>query len=505
MTAPSSDESKTFADRFKDLLDKLFRRRRLSSPRPAAAQAPRQVQPQYKVTNAQGQSIGQTDSLSEAQVQWLRQTQQEGHIIDTKTGEDVTPEPDDDGRYVVLDKDSKQLASFRDRNAALHYWRNATKESGSIIDTKTGEDITVELKGGFLTDQQLQDAVSHMYAQGIPEETMLSIDPQLVERMMRDINRLKVPVFDVTNIVGSNSQAPKKTVSIKRRKMTIEKVREIVTVDGSSQPKSLGRKSVPYPTELAEQKRIRDVKDITRVRPRHLAIPRSLLGQRLANRELPMLDFQEEVQGTPVVKKRRIWQEVERPKVEEWTEEVEVTDEARAQLLEFVVDISGSMEGPRINLAMALASLLVSKHLDDDSRYFYRQFASAIGGLRSAQTPSEKRQLLHFFISQTRDDLGHGTNIQGAIQQAAEDVHAKATSGDRPEVLLITDGESPITAQEVYDAIGEDVTLHAVVVSEFSGNKALRQHATTYYRLRYSGTRVEGSDKDFPGDLDMSY
>lgn len=463
---------------------------------PPRKQSSQPEQQRYSIQSATGHQVGSSDSLAEAHRTWQQLTNQQGRIIDNQTGEDVTPPPDDTGRYVVMDKDGSQLESFGNAPAAIDSWRRTTHESGSVIDTKTGEDITARMKG-FLTQDQMKEAVKILGSPGHGGLRLLGIDQDLVVRLMEQLNHLPVPVFTVSNIAGHNSSQPKKTVEIKRREVTIKKVRKTVEVEAPGPPMPSGRITVPYPTDEQEVARIRRPSDITRVAPSRLALPRQLLNERMVRRQLPMTVYEEEVNGKSTVRKRKVWQEFEEPDVREWTDKVEVSDDPRAQLLEIVVDVSGSMNGVRMNLAVALAALIVTKHLDDGSRYFYRQFADLAGKIHQALTPADKRHFLKFLIEQKEDRVGSGTNILGAVTTAAADVRSVTQGDDQPEVLLVTDGEGYFTATDIYHAIGTDVTLHTVIVGDMS-NRSLQQHSSTYFELSSDGYSVQGGTRLLP-------
>lgn len=455
----------------------------------------------YEVRNEQGLKVSQADTLQEAHQQWQQFTDQQGRIIDAKTGDDVTPEPDDKDRYVVLDADNQQLGSFGNIQLAVEHWRSETNESGKIIDVLTRQELTAQHKG-YLTQAQLDQALNMLGRQFTLGFTHLGINPELVRWMAKDLNRFKLPIFNVTNITGSNRNVPKETIPVTRREVIIEKVREVVEVEAPGPKSPSSKVEVPYPTDEQDIRHIRRVGDISRVSVSRLVLPRPELERRLARRQLPMAVYQEEIPGKPTVQKRKVWQEVERPKVREWTEQVEIAEEEKAQLLEIVVDVSPSMTAgqhdisgvARINMAMAVAVLLVGKHLDDGSRYYYRQFAGIVGELRKAETSAEKRHFLHFLVNQTEDRVGTGTNIRAAVNTAANDVRVNATRGDRPEILLLSDGDGEMSAEEVYEALGHDVTLHTVITNSMSGNFSLKSHSTTYYRLGYNGQALLGWD-----------
>ena len=442
---------------------------------PKATGSPEQ---RYQVQDANGQTIGQSESLKEAHQQWKDRTGSQGRIIDTETGDDVTPPPDDDGRFVVLDENGQQLASFDKLEAAEEYWRDATNGKGKIIDTLKGSDVTPGRRS-TLTSEQRRQIVEAAGKEPNPDANPLEVDAKQVADFLRQIVKLPVPIFDLGNIAGK-AKLPTKTMHIKRQRVVIDKVKEIVVVDVPGPPQPGEQQEVPYPTDSPELVRIRRIRDLPRVARQQLGLPDAVLKRRLVRRELVMRVYEEETEGPPTVTQRRVYQEVERPRVEEYLQEVEVVEEPEAQLLEIVVDVSGSMLGVRINMAIAMALAVIGAHMDDGSRYIYRPFASFVGNPTRANSNREKRKLAKKLMN-IDEALGGGTMIISAVQTAAGDVRAIAGSGDRPEILLITDGSDSITSAELYAALGNDVILHTVVVD--SSNQSLKVRSATYYEL----------------------
>jgi hypothetical protein len=459
----------------------------------------------YVVEDQAGKEKARSDSLAEAHKQWQKLTAQTGRIIDTDTGEDVTPEPDDTGRYVVLDEHDKQQVSFDGKKSALAYWQDVQGKKGRVVDTETGEDLTPQT-AGYLSPEQLARAIRMVGASKDFRDNELGIDPRMIQEMMRQLNEMKLPIYDIANVVGRN-HGPTKKVTIKRRKVTIEIKKEIVEIDVPVVNAPGGRRVVPWATDDPELTRMRSMSEVTKISPRQLAVPEALRNHRIAGREMMVNRFHEEIPAEPTTKKQKVFQEKEVPKVEEWEEELEVSDEARSQLLEIVIDTSGSMAGDSIWLAIALAAVLIGKHLDDDSRYFYRRFETQVGKRRYAQSTEDKAKMIRVIVEQAdKERLGGGTNITTAIRVAAEDVRDQAASGDQPEVLLITDGTDSVSIQDVYDAVGQDVVLHTANVGYFS-NESLRDRSSTYMQLGWNGQQVQMSRNGnlMPGYSDRWY
>jgi hypothetical protein len=445
------------------------------------------------VQNADGQNVANHETLADAHQAWQQQTEQSGRIIDRETGEDVTPPPDDNGRYVVLDRYDNQVGSFDHQAQAEEIWRERTNTKGKIIDTLTKEDVTPKDRQ-VLNKAQIDQAFSELAGKGVPYDRTYQIDLDLIREMMAQINRLAVPIFDVANITGKGRSRPTRTVPIVRREVTIVKDRRKIEIDAPGPRKPSGRLEVPYPTEDADNEPIRGPGDLGRVSPRQFAVPRRLLQHRIVNRQLTRRTFHEEVPGKPTIRKRKVWQEYERPEVKEWTEQVEVSEDPQAQLAEIVIDVSGSMDLHRVCMAIALAAVVIGAHLDDDSMYILRTFASTISDETLAKTPKQKRDMLQLLL-RTDTNLGGGTQLLLAISTASRDVRRFATNDDQPEVLLITDGHDDVTSSDIYDAIGNDVVLHTVIVN--ATNHSLRSRSSTYYELWYRGYAVTGNGKNY--------
>lgn len=460
----------------------------------------------YDVQDQHGKSVGGSNSLNEASQLWQDLTNQQGSIIDTETGKTVDPSKDDLGRYVVVDSDGQQIGSFDDLSLAEHAWRTHTNQAGRIIDMQSRTDVTPQKDSGLNLDPAQLRAISKAMklSRGALKHYMagnsLGVDPKLVRQLVSEVAKLPVPVFDISNIRGNSKAVPTRTIPITRRSVKIETVRRIVEIEETGPPAPSGRLVVPYPTEETDIQRMRTVNDFRRTLPRQWSVPPEILGIRIARRSLLRTTYEEEVPGTPTVRKRKVWREFEEPKVEEWTEEVEITEEPQSQLLEVILDISGSMHGASINLALAMAASVIGRRIDDDSRYYFRQFANLVGNSTYADSPSSKRRLLRKMLD-IDSELGGGTNIIRALEAGAADVRSSARSGDQPELLLITDADDHLTAEEVYRQVGEDVILHTVAINPIATNQSLKEHSSTYYELRYDGEQVTGREGDDASEL----
>ncbi len=440
----------------------------------------------YEIQDTNGQQVGESQTLADAHKQWQQKTGSQGRIIDRQTGEDVTPEPDMNGRYVVIDQSGQQVGSYDTKRAAEQAWSDLTSERGRIVDMKTKTDVTP--RKGRLTSSQMDDVTALMSSAAAGWRESMVVDEMMARALLEKINHLPVSVFDMSNLKGNGSRTPTKTVTIKRREVRIEKVRRQVTVEEPGPPRPRGTFPVPYATDHSDVEFIRSSSDIRRLTRQSLGLPRLLLERGIAKKTVRRVVNLEEIDGGSTVRTRKVWREFEEPKVHEWEEKVEVAEEQEAQLLEIVIDVSLSMVGVKIAMAVALAAAVVGSHIDDDSWYMYRLFAAEVGRLREFRTPGEKRKLITKLM-RPNDSLEAGTDILLAITMAARDVRSRARSGQSPQVLLITDGDSPLSSEDIYGAIGSDVVLHTVIVND--SNYSLRDRSTTYCELwSYDGIDV---------------
>src|SRR5262245_19145947 len=105
MSGEDKGAVRKFWDWLKDLSTKEDPRRSTRTPNNTptvpANQGPNQEQ-RYRVENQHGEEVATSATLTEAHQQWQQLTKQLGRIVDLATGQDVTPEPDDNGRFLVI-------------------------------------------------------------------------------------------------------------------------------------------------------------------------------------------------------------------------------------------------------------------------------------------------------------------------------------------------------------------------------------------------------------------
>ena len=448
---------------------------------------PVEAEGRYHVQQPSGDLAHDTDNLGDALNAWRSLTNQEGTIVDSETGEDLTPEKDDNGRYAVLDEDGDQIGTFNDLGVAEQVWETETDSEGMIVDTLNKLDVTPYK--GHLSDEEVQEAIRLVqgwggkgFSRGYDRYRALTyVDADEVARLIPIINKLRLPIFELANAVGDSHNLPTRSVTVTKREaeITYKDVEYFEDVPIDDPPTTF--MPTPIPQDRTEIRPMREYGELGRVRPIELAMPD--FERRYATLDLPIDEDMEELPGDAPAKKVRRTRKEQTITPREWEEEMEVTEEPRVQNLALVVDLSGSMGGPNINVAVALVAVLITKHLHDESRYSFRWFADYVDSASTAESTRAKKQLIEFVLdARSHDQIGGGTNILGGIEAAASDVRSMARSGEIPEVVVITDGDDwNVTAHSVYDIVRQDVILHSVMIG--GQNAALRAHSTTYEQL----------------------
>ncbi len=170
--------------------------------------------------------------------------------------------------------------------------------------------------------------------------------------------------------------------------------------------------------------------------------------------------------------------------------------EDKKKLIYLLIDASGSMLGQlggsgqvknglfqRSTLA-TLFSVAVTKRVGLDKGIVYaRFFTDSPGTLKSARQPDEFEALVNYLsISSSRSG---GTSLITAIRRAASDIAAARDELHSAEILLITDAEDEINADEIKKALGE-TELNVLDVAGGSINsyaaKELKAMANKYYK-----------------------
>ncbi len=405
---------------------------------------------------------------------------------------DPDEDPDNPGAdqrhdLAYYDSDGNQQLVTKSFNAVMDAWRDAGHK-GSIIDLVTNEDLTPHGWEAFrMSEDELQALIDEVVTSSgystLYSPNATKVNPQWVQRIVEWLNGRPFKPLDIANLATSGQT---KTVPLTKQ-------REKTVIDVLPRPATRSktkthrrRQAVPYVADdfdLAPVSRARHLLDLAN--PTELVMPEDVLGTRYARKRLVRRTNVEETRETET----KTWTvdvptEVPRTEIESYTEEVEVPEDPQEQLLYAVVDWSGSMNGPSIHYAIAALMVIIGCHRKDKSRYFYSPFGTEMGPVLNGEGETGKLQLLQDVLSgRGTRDVGGGTDVLMAIKAAARTIRKSMKSGDHPEILLITDCDSGLTAEQVRAVLGDDITLHTVSVGYGSGRDSLMRNSTTFTQL----------------------
>lgn len=150
-----------------------------------------------------------------------------------------------------------------------------------------------------------------------------------------------------------------------------------------------------------------------------------------------------------------------------------------------LVDVSGSMDqsvkgGTRIQLAAGVAMKLMLRAQAGEAEYLLRYFGTKAYELKRVMTPAEASQMVAELVRLS--DWGEGTNIQGALTTAVEDIRASRGEVETSDVLLITDGESPLDEAWLRETFGSTIRLHVAMVGHDNTLLSNPEITTSYER-----------------------
>jgi Ca-activated chloride channel family protein len=111
----------------------------------------------------------------------------------------------------------------------------------------------------------------------------------------------------------------------------------------------------------------------------------------------------------------------------------------------FVLDISGSMRGRKMEQARAAGKQLLGT-LGPDDRFRIIDFASSVGEFRASWVPATREHLRAAEAYLDALEPGGSTNISGALDAALRD--ARASAGRLAMVLFVTDGEPTVGVRD---------------------------------------------------------
>jgi hypothetical protein len=383
------------------------------------------------------------------------------------------------GRYMVIDKDGRQVGTYDSLADAKSAWRVETDSTGRIIDTKTHQDVTPFTQ--YLSEDQLRQAKAIVngwtHEQGVFD---VRVNPSRVSALVERFNRMKLPIFDLANSVGGKIRLPTREMSVTVRSTRVVKQRIPYFENVPAESVKVGSQLTPEVQDDFEIRPIQTPDQLLRANPVSLVMPSFELD--LARHDLGITKYQQPILGVAQTTRVRKWREQETTITEEQQKMVSVIDQNRSQALAIVCDISGSMGGGELEQAVALCIVLITKHLHDDSVYTFRWFASVVDlPYPEASNPRLKEKLISHIGSVTPFfPIGEGTNILKALAEGSKDV--RRTRGNQPrELLLITDGVDGISAARATLAVKRGVILHTVIIG--GDSEALKAASATYCRV----------------------
>jgi hypothetical protein len=189
---------------------------------------------------------------------------------------------------------------------------------------------------------------------------------------------------------------------------------------------------------------IRNVTEVRHIYPYQFLLPENVFLQRLAERSLWM--------PRPRAPRNFRYQ----------TESERFAPDDRKQKVYVLFDTSSSMQHHyRIHLAKAIAYLFLRRNQRELGTVFVRTFDLKVGELRTARDIPGFEKLISD-IMHIRD-LGNGTVLQKALQQAIDDISHESQLSSA-QILVITDGVAHIDLEGLRAQMGNTITVNTVKI-----------------------------------------
>ncbi len=212
---------------------------------------------------------------------------------------------------------------------------------------------------------------------------------------------------------------------------------------------------VPFPTGDVELGLCRDPSRLADVLVEDLALDDDVFYARLAADELRVFDYTETRAGRKV--------------------------------MYMLLDVSPSMQEAlfgrsymRHIWARGVAIKQLIQALRGEATYFLRYFAGVPGRLYEATTVPQAQAIINNLF-----DLGFtesNTNIQQALETAVEDIREREHACAQAEILLLSDGESPLDTQLLKRQFGNRIRLHTVLIGN-ADSDPLKELSVSYLKL----------------------
>ncbi len=241
-------------------------------------------------------------------------------------------------------------------------------------------------------------------------------------------------IYEIARIIEDASQSLAQTLApiLELQEAAIDATTESVLVP-----------LVPEAKEF-EADLIRSVTEVRHIYPYQFLLPENVFLQRLAERSLWM--------PRPRTPRNFRYQ----------TESERFAPDDRKQKVYVLFDTSSSMQHHyRIHLAKAIAYLFLRRNQKELGTVFCRTFDLKVGDLRTARDiPSFDRLISD--IMHIRD-LGNGTVLQKALQQAVDDISHESQLS-QAQILVITDGVAHVDIEGLRAQMGSNIIVNTVKI-----------------------------------------
>lgn len=216
----------------------------------------------------------------------------------------------------------------------------------------------------------------------------------------------------------------------------------------------------PLLAENQEHNVIESAADMTKLLPNQHALPEDIYDKKLANKSL--------------IKQQKLEQKPHK------------------QLLYFLLDASGSMRSPMkrggayaftpATISQAFILALARKMKKQGDVVYFRWFDYGQSALKSAQNPLEYDAFESDVFACNYN--GGGTNIEGAVMTALNDISAASELQlQRAEILLITDCADNVNAKGLIQAKNK-IALHTLDIGDDKDeHRQLKEASDTYFKL----------------------
>ncbi len=296
--------------------------------------------------------------------------------------------------------------------------RSADKENLPIDMSKFKEQIPkIEkaLDSGILDKEDLQNYLGQHAGVGRNELHIGNI-VNLIEKISERLSNRELEIFYVAR--------KKEATEVYRRDEILE--------------------SIPYPEDEMTVKNIDNPMEILKLVPTQYVYDDDIFMQKLVKKELLIRDYQA----------RRL----------------------KRQALYLLIDVSGSMSGQKNVYACGVALAFVRQAINEGSTYFLRFFDDSPHELYLIKSKEDAEKMSNILVKQPFS--GGGTSIQGAINQAIEDIVESPEQFEKAEIMVISDGEDNVSLNKK-DLKG--VKIHSTIID--GNNKGLELVSETYTEL----------------------